>query len=473
MNQHRALEPGKGPHLDRVLGRRDLILLFVVAVANLNIIPAIAASGAMTLWLWLLALCLYFWPQGVAVTELSQVWPGEGGIYLWTRNSFGEGHGFLAGWCYWLSNVVYLPTVLLSCIGVGVYIFGPAIQRLVDSQRFTAMSAAVLLLLLLALNVRGQSTGKWLTNMGGIGTVGGAVLVCVLAGLTLHSHGSAIHVRDLTPHTGQWGLFAAFGTICYSLQGLELASIMGDEIKEPRRVLPGAIFWGGVIAGAIYLGVTFSMLVALPHEQIGVLSGVLQAVNTMAQRVNLRIVVVPLALFEFVAIMGTASAWFSGSARLPFVAGLDRYLPPVLGKIHPRYHTPYIALGVFALLSSLLILMSYLGATVGEAYLTLLSIAVILQMIPNLYMFAALLKFALVRKEKGDRRWYAAGNATCGLLASSLGLVVGFLPVARTASLWIYEAKLAAATGAVLASAFFFYFRSKRSRPADTMKELV
>ena len=277
------------------------------------------------------------------------------------ENSFGEGHGFFAGWCYWLSNVVYLPTVLLSCVGVGLYVFGASAQSLASSERLTGGVALMLLLGLLVLNVRGQQLGKWMTNVGGVGTVGGGILVCMLGAWTLHSQGSAVQLHDLNLHGASWRLIAVFGTICYSLQGLDLASIMGDEIREPRRILPGAIFWGGVISGAIYLGVTFSMLIALPHEQIGVLSGVLQAVSTMADRAHLRMVVAPLALFEFIAILGTASAWFSGSARLPFVAGIDRYLPPALGRVHPKFHTPYVALGLFAVLSAMLIMMSYAG----------------------------------------------------------------------------------------------------------------
>ena len=185
-----------------MLGRRDLILLFVVAVANLNIVPAIAAAGPITLWLWLMALGLYFWPQGVAVTELSAQWPGEGGVYLWTKNSFGDMHAFLAGWCYWLANVVYLPTVLLSCIGVGVFIFGPSIQALANSSQFTAWTAGVLLAVLLMVNVRGESAGKWITNLGGIGTVVGAAMICILAALVLHGNGSAMRMHDLLQPAG-------------------------------------------------------------------------------------------------------------------------------------------------------------------------------------------------------------------------------------------------------------------------------
>jgi amino acid transporter len=456
--------PGqKAPGLDRVLSRRDLILLFVVAVANLNLIPAISASGPVTLWLWLLALTTFFWPQGAAVTELSQKWPGEGGIYLWAKRSFGEQHGFLAGWCYWLSNVVYLPTVVLSCVGVGVYVFGPKIQKLADSHVFTGVTSLLIILFLLALNIRGLSLGKWINNLGGLGTIGGAAIICLLAAFTLHKSGSAIHPADLKANFLDWRLFAAFGTICYSLVGLDLASIMGDEIKDPKRNLPISILIGGVIAGAIYFGTTLSMLIAMPQKEIGVLAGILQAISVMSHNTGIVGLVAPLALLECIAILGTASAWFSGAARLPFVAGVDRYLPPIIGRVHPRYHTPYVSLILFAILSSLLIATSFLGVSVGEAFLTMLDLAVILQLAPSAYMFLALLKHtwtdgAVLNASK----LYLTLNGVAGCCATVVGLIVAFIPSRQVNSIWIFEAKLVAASLLVFGSAYFFYTRAQR-----------
>ena len=82
------------PHLKRVLGRCDLVLLFVVAVFNLNVVPSIAANGGVTVWLWIISLLLFFWPQGIAVIELAHRYPGEGGVYLWAKEVFGDFHGF-------------------------------------------------------------------------------------------------------------------------------------------------------------------------------------------------------------------------------------------------------------------------------------------------------------------------------------------------------------------------------------------
>jgi glutamate:GABA antiporter len=464
----------KKPGLDRVLGRRDLVLLFVVAVANLNLIPAVSASGPVTLWLWLIALSCFFWPQGAAVTELAQKWPGEGGIYLWAKRSFGEEHGFLAGWCYWLSNVVYLPTVVLSCVGVGVYVFGPRIQKLADSQAFTGIASLLIILCLLVLNVRGLSLGKWISNLGGLGTIGGAAIICLLAFMTLRHHGSALHVADLHIGFHDWRLFAAFGTICYSLIGLDLASVMGDEIRDPKRNLPISILIGGVIAGLIYFGTTLSMLIAMPQKDIGVLAGILQAINVMSMRTGLIWVVAPLALLECIAILGTASAWFSGAARLPFVAGVDRYLPAIIGRVHPRYHTPYISLILFAILSSLLIATSFLGVSVGEAYLTMLDLAVILQLVPSTYMFLSLLKHTWSKDSQlNANKYYLTANATAGLAATGVGLVVAFIPSRQVNSVWIFEAKLVAACVIVFGAALFFYQQALRKARTSPAEELV
>src|SRR5258707_3013351 len=138
----------EAPRLRRVLGRWDLVLLFVVAVFNLNVVPSIAANGGVTVWLWVISLLLFFWPQGIAVIELAQRYPGEGGVYLWAKEVFGDFHGFLSGWCYWTNNMMYVPTIMLYFVGVSVFVLRPVPQALVDHKLF-ALSVSILLLAIL------------------------------------------------------------------------------------------------------------------------------------------------------------------------------------------------------------------------------------------------------------------------------------------------------------------------------------
>ena len=131
----RQEETSNPPHLKRVLGRWDLVLLFVVAVFNLNVVPSIAANGGVTIWLWIISIVLFFWPQGIAVIELSHRYPGEGGVYLWAKEEFGNFNGFLSGWCYWTNQMLYVPTVMLKKAGYAVTAVGDGAQALRNIQK--------------------------------------------------------------------------------------------------------------------------------------------------------------------------------------------------------------------------------------------------------------------------------------------------------------------------------------------------
>src|ERR1700684_141499 len=169
---------------------------------------------------------------------------------------------------------------------------------------------------------------------------------------------------------------------------------MGDEIKDPQKTLPGAVAWGGVLSGVMYIATTLTLLIAVSKSDINVLQGIVQAVSHMASRVGADWIVAPFALMLSISIAGIGSAWLAGSARIPFVAGLDSYLPSWLGKTHPRFATPYVALIVPGIVSMILVLVNSFGSGVQETFQRLLSLAVVLQLIPFLYMFGGLLKIA-------------------------------------------------------------------------------
>jgi amino acid transporter len=446
-------------HLKRALGRWDLVALFVVAVFNLNVVPSIAANGGVTVWLWIISLVLFFWPQGIAVIELAHRYPGEGGVYLWAKEVFGEFHGFLSGWCYWTNNMMYVPTVMLYFVGVSVFIF-PSHQYLADNKVFAVSASLGLLAILVVLNIVGLGVGKWINNLGSIGTVIAAAVLVGLGLIVWLRYGTTVSAEDFRIPANPRFLLNSFGVICFGLVGLELASVMGDEIKDPERTLPGAVVWGGIISGILYIATTLTLLVAVSKNDINVLQGIVQAVSHMAQKVGVIWIVAPFALMLSISIAGIGSAWLAGSARIPFVAGLDSYLPSWLGKVHPRYGTPYAALIVHFVVSTILVLISFLGSGVQETFQRLLSLAVVLQLLPFLYMFAALLKIAAdPLREKGHYSktvlWLSGSS---GLLMTILGMIFAFSPAQQISSVWSYEAWMFGGTALFIGLAVFFFF---------------
>jgi glutamate:GABA antiporter len=447
------------PHLIRALGRRDLVLLFVVAVFNLNVVPSIAANGGVTIWLWIISLLLFFWPQGIAVIELAHRYPGEGGVYLWAKEVFGDFHGFLSGWCYWTNNMLYVPTVMLYFVGVSVYVLGPGHQGLADNKFFAATASLTLLALLTFLNILGLGVGKWINNLGAIGTFIAAGVLIGLGIVIWSRFGTTLTAADFKIPANPKFVLNSFGVICFGLVGLELASVMGDEIQDPRRTLPGAVALGGVLSGTLYVAVTLTLLIAV-GKNVNVLQGIVQAVTHMAAQVGLSWITIPFALMLSFAIAGIGSAWMGGSARIPFVAGLDSYMPAWLGRVHRRYTTPYAALIVQGIVSAILVVLNFAGAGVQETFQKLLSLAVVLQLVPFIYAFGALIKFAVTEPTpKGQYSrvtMFAAGVS--GFLMTILGIALVFFPAQQISSLWSYELWMVGGTVFFIGLAAFFFF---------------
>ena len=361
--------------------------------------------------------------------------------------------------------MLYVPTVMLYFVGVSVYVLGPGHQGLADNKVFAAIASLTLLALLTIFNILGLGVGKWINNLGAIGTFVAAAVLIGLAVVIWSRFGTTITARDFAIPANPRFVLNSFGVICFGLVGLELASVMGDEIQEPQRTLPGAVAIGGVLSGMLYVGATLALLIAV-GKNVNVLQGIVQAVTHMAEQVGLSGITIPFALMLSLSIAGIGSAWMGGSARIPFVAGLDSYMPSWLGKVHPRYATPYAALIVQGIVSAVLVVLNFTGAGVQETFQKLLSLAVVLQLVPFVYMFGALVKFAAteaVPKGQYSRvTMFVAGLS--GFLTTILGIALVFFPAQQITSLWSYEIWMVGGTliFGILLPAFFFYVYGRR-----------
>src|SRR5437762_7280343 len=166
--------------LERGLGLRDLVLFNLVAILGISWVATAAKAGPGSLTLWILAALLFFIPQGLAVIQLAADMPDEGGIYSWTRRELGELHGFVCGWCYWINNVLFYPTLLLAAAVTATYVIGQGQSGLADNWTYVLPFTLIALALAVVLNIIGVGTGKWLQNVGGISVFLPGILLILL-----------------------------------------------------------------------------------------------------------------------------------------------------------------------------------------------------------------------------------------------------------------------------------------------------
>ncbi len=422
------------PKMHRVLGVRDLVLLNIAAIVGLRWLSIAAQMGPSSLILWSLGLTIFFVPLGFVVLELSSRIPGEGGLYLWSKAAFGDLHGFITGWSYWISNLVYFPSLLLFAAGVSVYIAGDRWLPLAGSAIYNGIYCLVVLWAATWLNVIGLERAKWLQNIGGHATWLVATLILLCGGYAWYRLGSATVVTpsNTMPDLGSMAALATLATIALAYSGLELGPILGGEIKQPRKTIPRAILISGAMIATIYIAGTAALLIVLPAKQIDLVGGIPQALADVGHRLGFPLFGPLTAILLAVSQLGGLGAWITGTARLPFVVGVDRYLPKPMAALHPTYRTPHVALLTQSTIVTVILLAGLSGSTIHETYLILIDMTLILTFIPLLYIFAALP--VLRRRAAGanaEIRLIPGGEFGCWL-ASGLGFATTLLAIVTT-----------------------------------------
>jgi len=446
----------------RVMGLRDVVLFNLTAIVGLRwLTTASSQFGWAALFLWIVAMVAFFIPSAIAVRELADIDPGAGGIYRWVSRAFGARQAFVAGWGYWVNNLLYFPSLLVSTAAIAAYAGGRRTAHLGDDTTFILIVSLVGLWLAVWLNLVGLRVGKWLQNIGGFGTWLPALLFMGLAVWSLWTHGSATPVtaRALVPERLDLSSINLFATMTFAFAGLELAPSLGGEIRDPAATLRRGVLLSGVAIVAMYLLGTAAMLVALPHETVSVTNGMPQAAQALVDRLavaGIGFLPALIALLLAIGNLGGVGAWLAGSARLPFAAGVDRALPPAFARLHPRWQTPYVSLLLQGGLATLFILASLANSTVKSAYLLLTQTTLILFFIPYLYIFAAYLRL---------RRGRTLGSALTGLFgfaAVAFSIVLGFVPPADEARPVLYELKVVGGVVAFMGLGFWLARRSDR-----------
>lgn len=468
--------PDAKQQLRRAMGFWDVLLFNIATVLGPRWIAAAAHNGTSSISLWALAAVFFFVPTALVISELSTRFPSEGGLYVWSKEAFGDFHGFVAGWTYWIYTVFYFPGLLLASVSMSAYVVGAGGADLARERSFLLAGSLLILLIAVGLNIVGLNIGKWLQNAGGVGTYVPLLILCGVGGAVWLRNGSVTHFTwsNILPHW-DWNTVNFWSQIAFAFTGLELVSAMSEEIRDPQRTLPRAILGSGIMIAAIYMVGTLAVLAMVPAAQVDPKSGVFQAITHGSGLLRVGMLGVIAALLVTAGNAGGVGSTVAGIARVPFVVGIDRYLPSAFGRIHPRWRTPHISILVQAGVSGAVLLASQINETMEGAYQGLIDVAVILYFIPFLYMYAAAIKLA----GREDRRtsantvlipggklgvWIAGGLGFAVTLAS---IILSAIPPGEVTNKFVFELKIIGASLAAIALGLILYFRGARAKSSE------
>jgi len=452
----------------RVLGFRDLVLFYVVTGISLRWIATAPAAGPSSIVIWVGAWLCFYTPLALSVLELSSRYPSEGGLYVWSKRAFGDFSGFMSAWTYWTSNLPYFPAVLYFAASNILFMRQTAWAHLSNNATFYIVFSLLTLSIATLMNIVGLDVGKWLHNVGALAMWIPVGIVVVMGLIAWHRYGSATSftVHSMTPSTHLNDLIF-WSVLTFAFGGCETASFMGEEIKNPRRSIPFSLLFGGMTVALCYILGTTCVLLALPSSEVSGLQGLVQAISKTASRVGFPGVLPVAAFLIALSNIGAAGAYLAAVARLPFVAGIDRFLPPAFGALHPRWKTPWVALLTQFVLGALFIFLGQAGTSVKGAYDVLVSMGVITYFIPYLYLFAAMIKLQrdpagpeVIRVPGGKRM--ATLVAALGLLTTTLTIVLSLIPQPDEPNKPLALLKIVGGTGVLVLVGVAIYFAGKR-----------
>jgi glutamate:GABA antiporter len=454
--------------LKRVLTFRDLFLFYMVTGFSLRWIATAAAAGPSALIIWIIGALGLFVPLVFTVLELASRYPEEGGIYVWSKRAFGPFAAFITGWTYWGSNLPYFPGLLYFAAANALFIGGPSWQSLSSNSVYFTAVAMTGLTIAVTLNVVGLNVGKWLNNVGALASWIPAAGLLVLSAVSWSRFGSATPMPPsvFVPSTGLKDVIF-WSTIAFAFGGVESGSTMGDEIQDARKTVPRAILTAGAAMTVLYILGTASVLLTIPTEQITGLQGISQALQTITAKMGIAWLAPVFAVFVTLNALGGVGGWFAATARLPFVAGLDRFLPDAFGRLHPKWGTPYVALLVQAFIAGLFIFLGQAGTSVRGAYDALVSMGIIAYFIPFLFMFAAMIKLQdepagpEVMRVPGGKN-VAIGLAVLGFCITAISIVLACIPADDEPNKMLAVVKVVGASVALVAIGAVVYFAGKR-----------
>lgn len=382
----------------------DAVLMAVVVILVVESAAPAAAIGSSQFFWWGALLILFFLPYGLISAELGTTYTGDGGIYDWVKMAFGRRWGARVAWFYWLNFPIWMASLAVLFTEVMTQIFGLSIGKpaLVIVQ-------LIFIWIVTAISCYPVSDSKWILNIAAFAKV--SIMLClgvlgiyhaVTVGMANDFSGAALLPKfDLKS-------LSFISVILFNFLGFEVVTTLASDMENPKKQIPQAIIYGGILIAFFYLFAAFGMGAAVPADQLSTSGGLIDSFILLVGGVNPFVIVIGL-LFMY-TLAANLISWALGVNYVAFYAAKNNDMPAIFAKENPKNEMPIGASMMNGIVASVLVIAAPFipNENIFWAFFALNVVALLLSYI---MMFPAFLKLRKIDPDT-ERPFKVPGGPT-------------------------------------------------------------
>lgn len=414
-----------------------MTIMIITTVVSLRGLPSQAEFGIQSIFYYLFAAIFFLIPFSLVCAELASTYTHSGGLYRWVSEAFGPRWGWSAMYLEWQTLVIWFPAVLMFAAVSLAYIFWPESfdARLSANKIYTLLVVLGVYWICNFIAFRGMKSSKMLSTLGGLfGTIVPAAVLIIL-GVAYLCMGKPIMLthENFFPDFTKIGTIVLAASIFLFYGGMEMNAVHVQNMKNPAREFPRAIFLAVAVIVLIFVFATLAIGFVVPAKDINLLASLLVAYNDLWASVGVPWLGNVMALLITFGVIGQVSVIIAGPSTGLVAVGESGYLPRGLQKVNSNGVNKPI-LYVQAIFVSLLALVLVVLPSVESAYQVMSQMATVIYLILVLMIYFAFFRLRHTQPQKprgfripgGRFGEYVIGGV--GVIGAFIAMILSFFP---------------------------------------------
>jgi amino acid transporter len=436
-----------------------------VFVVGTTWVGTAAKLGHSQVVFWLAAMLFFYLPQAAVVIDLTKRMPLEGGLYQWARISLGDIWGFLVAWNLWIFAVVLISTIGLV-IGTSLsFAAGPSGGWMASNKTFIMLLNAFMICGLIVLAAVGLGVSKWLHNAGSVMLMSAFAVLIALPFVHM-ARGTLPDYHPFAVAMPALSLFSlnVFGKMAVgALSGFEYVAVLAGETKDPERSIRSATLIAAPIISVMFILGTSAVLAFVPIDQINLIGPIPQVLRIGFGSSGAGSAIASVAILMIAGrTLANSSIVFTGTTRMPMVAGWDNLLPSWFTTLHPRFRTPVNSILFVGLVALAFGAAGIAGVGEQEAYQLLDNAAGIFYGVTYLILFAIPV-VGLRHASPKPALWLRIASVS-GFAVTVLYVVLSIFPIIDVASWLSFAGKISGVVIGLNLVGVALYWNASRRR---------